>query len=162
MTNRGVVVGMADMKVVKSPNNITTIGLGSCVGITMYDNVSKVGGLLHAMLPSIDEIADKTNRHKFSDSGVEDMYDEMLKNGARKSFIVAKIAGGAEMFRFVSDKSKESIGKRNYEAGIKKLRSLGIRVVAEDCGDSYGRTITLDIETGSVHVKSVGKPDKII
>ncbi len=159
--DRGIVVGMADMKVTKSPKNICTIGLGSCVGITMYDSTTKIGGLLHAMLPSINEIADKKNRHKFADAGIEDLYNEMIRNGAKRSFIKAKIAGGAEMFNFKNDNSV-SIGTRNYQAAIETLRRLGIRVIAEECGKNFGRTIILNIENGDLYIKSVGLADKII
>ncbi len=162
MLDRGIVVGMADMKVVKYPSNICTIGLGSCVGITMYDSVSKVGGLLHSMLPSINEIHDKSNKLKFTDSGIVELYNEMIRNGANKSFIVAKIAGGADMFSFKSYQNVESIGTRNYKAGIKKLKELGIRIAAEDCGKNYGRTIILATENGSLQIKAVGMQNKMI
>lgn len=156
-----LVVGLGDMKIAKFPQNITTMGLGSCVGITMYDPHSKIGGLLHAMMPYIDEINNKSNKYKFVDEGIKEMLRAMVSSGAKKSTIQIKVVGGAEMFRFTRD-AFERIGHRNQEAAFKTIDELGYTVLSQDCGKNYGRTITLDTQNGSLVVKSVGQNNKVI
>ncbi len=82
--------------------------------------------------------------------------------GANKARLVAKIAGGAQMFAFSSNNDMLRIGERNIEASKLKLKSLGIRLLAEDTGLDYGRTIEFFPETGELYIKSVGKPLKIM
>ncbi|MFV0519762.1 MAG: chemotaxis protein CheD [Lachnospirales bacterium] len=156
-----LVVGLGDMKIAKFPQNITTMGLGSCVGITMYDPHTKLGGLLHAMMPYIDELNNKSNKYMFVDEGIKEMLKVMISQGAKKSVIEIKVVGGAEMFSFTKD-AFERIGPRNQESAFKTIMELGYNVKAYDCGKNYGRTITLDTKNGDLIVKSVGKNNKLI
>lgn len=154
-------VGMADLKVCKAPDNLTTIGLGSCIGIALYDPVTKVTGLAHVMLPDSSQIKNNTNIAKFADTGIQKLYDDMIKAGASKTRIVAKIAGGAKMFELGNSASNTiNIGERNAEASRQKLKQLGIRLIAEDTGLNYGRTVEIYSETGEYLVKAVGKESK--
>lgn len=155
-------VGMADMNICSSPDAITTLGLGSCVGIVLYDPVLKISGLAHIMLPDSTQIRSNENVAKFADTGIVALLENMLQQGAQKSRVVAKIAGGAQMFAFSAENSMLCVGKRNVEATKKKLGELGIRIIAEDTGESYGRTIEFYPETGELLIKSVGKDKKII
>ena len=109
-------VGMADLKVCKAPDNLTTLGLGSCVGASIYDPVTKVSGMLHCMLPDSTKIANNQNRAKFADSGLDDLIADMKKLGAEQSRLVAKIAGGAQMFAFQNKSDLVRVGDRNVEA----------------------------------------------
>ena len=93
-------VGMADLNICKSPDIITTIGLGSCIGLTFYDPITKIGGLVHYMLPDSTQIRNNSNIPKFADTGIEELVRQMSAKGANKSRMVAKIAGGAQMFAF--------------------------------------------------------------
>ena len=95
-------VGMADLKICKAPDSLTTIGLGSCVGIALYDPITKVSGLAHIMLPDSTQIKNNTVIAKFADTGITKLLDDMIKAGARRPSIVAKIAGGARMFALKS------------------------------------------------------------
>ena len=155
-------VGMADLNICQSPDAITTLGLGSCVGIVLYDTTLKLAGLAHIMLPDSTQIRSNSNVAKFADTGIDALVQLMEKNGAKKSRLIAKIAGGAQMFKFSSENSMLCVGKRNIEATKIKLESLGIRIIAEDTGDSYGRTIEFYPETGELLMKTVGKTEKII
>lgn len=155
-------VGMADLKVCPYPKVITTLGLGSCVGIALYDPVTKIGGLAHVMLPDSTQIRNNTNRAKFADTGIVDLIKEMEKSGASRTRMVAKIAGGAQMFAFNAQSDMVRIGARNVEASKMKLKELGIRLLAEDTGLNYGRTVEFYTETGKFLIKSVGKPLKEI
>jgi chemotaxis protein CheD len=154
-------VGMADLKTCLPPNGITTLGLGSCVGVAIRDKNNKVGGLAHVMLPDSTVIAGQTNIAKFADTGITELIRQMEKLGANKRNMVAKIAGGAQMFA-VSSRSGMNVGERNVEAVKKKLKEFGIPILAEDTGLNYGRTVIFYPETGEYVIKSVGKPEKKI
>ncbi len=157
-------VGMADLKVCKAPDNLTTIGLGSCIGIALYDPVSKVTGLAHVMLPDSGQIKNNSNIAKFADTGIQKLYDDMIAMGASRTRMVAKIAGGAKMFELKNSSASNTIniGERNAAASREKLKKLGIRLVSEDCGLNYGRTVELYSATGEYLIKAVGKPPKKI
>lgn len=155
-------VGMADLKICPYPNSITTLGLGSCVGIALYDPIKKVGGLAHIMLPDSTKIRNNENKAKFADTGIEELIRQMEAAGASRSRFVAKIAGGAQMFAFNSQSDMVRIGLRNIEASKSKLQELGIPLLAEDTGENYGRTIEFYTETGDLLIKSVGKPIKTL
>ncbi|MCR5667670.1 MAG: chemotaxis protein CheD [Lachnospiraceae bacterium] len=154
-------VGMADLKICKAPDNLTTLGLGSCIGIAMYDPSTKISGLAHIMLPDSTQIKNNSNIAKFADTGIQKLYDDMLKAGANKSRLVAKIAGGAKMFELAGS-AAINVGQRNAMASKDKLKALGVRLIAEDTGLNYGRTVELYSETGDYVIKAVGKPPKTI
>ncbi|WP_069649584.1 chemotaxis protein CheD [Caloranaerobacter ferrireducens] len=155
-------VGMADLAVSKSPCIITTLGLGSCVGIVLYDRKNKIGGLAHIMLPSSLDIKNNSNKAKFADTAIEILIEEMIKIGANKNDLVAKLAGGSQMFKFSTQNEILRIGDRNVIASKKKLKEYGIRIVAEDTGGNYGRTIELNCEDGSLMVRTIGRGCKYI
>ncbi len=157
-----VKVGMADLKVVKSPDGVTTLGLGSCVGIAIFDKLTKVGGLAHVMLPDSLAIKNNSNIYKFADTGIEELVRQMELNGAKRSRMVAKIAGGAQMFAFQNNSELVRVGDRNVEASKKKLKELGIPILAEDTGNSYGRTVIFYPETGDYVIRAVGKEERVI
>ncbi len=155
-------VGMADANVCKPPDVITTLGLGSCVGIVLYDPSVKIAGLVHIMLPDSTKILNNSNKYKFADTGIDMLIEEMSRLGASKRKLVAKIAGGAQMFAFNNNLEMMRIGDRNVEATKEKLKKLGIPILAEDTGENYGRTIEFDPETGLMTVKSFGRDLKIL
>lgn len=148
-----IVIGMADYAVTRSPERLTTLGLGSCVGVALYDPVTKIGGLVHIMLPTIVNARFKDNRAKFADSGIPFLVEEMIHAGASRRRMVAKIAGGAKMFSFNSD-TNLNIGERNVEATKIVLLEMKVPLIAEDTGKNYGRTVVLDTDTGIFYVKS--------
>ncbi len=155
-------VGMADLNICVSPNSITTLGLGSCVGIAIRDPVTKVGGLAHIMLPDSTQIRNNSNIPKFADTGIAELVRLMVAKGANRGRMVAKIAGGAQMFAFQNKMEMVRIGERNVEAARKKLGELKIPILASDTGDSYGRTVIFYPENGDFVIKAVGRPQKVI
>lgn len=155
-------VGMADLKVCLPPNNITTLGLGSCVGVAIRDKVNKVGGLAHVMLPDSTSIHNNSNIAKFADTGIVELVRQMEKAGANRKNMVAKIAGGAQMFSFQNKSDLVRVGEKNVEACKSVLKSLNIPILAEDTGNSYGRTVVFCPETGDYVIRAVGKPERII
>lgn len=155
-------VGMADLNICKSPDMITTLGLGSCIGIALYDPVTKIGGLAHIMLPDSTQMRNNSNIAKFADTGIEELVKRMIEAGASKNRLVAKIAGGAKMFEVSGLSAIGNVGERNAQASREKLKQLGIPLKAEDTGLNYGRTVELYTETGEFRIKSVGKTVKTI
>ena len=157
-------VGMADLKTCVPPNGVTTLGLGSCVGVAIRDTSNKIGGLAHVMLPDSSAIRNgNLNIAKFADTGIVELVQQMEKLGAKRSRMVAKIAGGATMFSFQGgNSSMGQVGQRNVEATKKKLGELRIPIIAENTGANYGRTVIFYPETGDFHIRSVGKPELII
>ena len=155
-------VGMADLNIAKSPDSLTTLGLGPCIGLTLYDPVAKIGGLVHYMLPDSTKLKNNSNIAKFGDTGIRELYKKMIEKGASPTRMVAKIAGGAKMFEVSGLSSVGNVGERNAEEAKIILKELKVRLVAEDTGLNYGRTVVLNCENGEYLIKSVGKPQKVI
>ncbi|MGN0437943.1 MAG: chemotaxis protein CheD [Lachnospiraceae bacterium] len=155
-------VGIADWKLCNTPNQITTIGLGSCVGVVLYSMNSSCCGLLHILLPSSKEIKNSLNRAKFADTGIDDMLTELIKHGFKQGQVLAKIAGGAAMFQFNNNSDLGSIGDRNVRAVKEALARYNIPIVSEDVGKDYGRTIIFDPQTKVLTIHSAGKKDVYI
>lgn len=152
-----VKVGMADLNVAKAGAMLRTTGLGSCVGLTLYDPAAKIGGMVHVMLPSSSISRDsQLNRAKYADTAIPELVRRMVEAGASSSRLMAKLAGGAQMFLLASPLADTMrIGPRNVEACKEALRSLNIPIEAEDTGGNYGRTIELDCSSGVLFVRSV-------
>ena len=157
-----VKVGMADLNIVKSPNVITTLGLGSCVGIAIRDPITKIGGLAHIMLPDSKAIQGSSSIPKFADTGVAELVRVIVLEGANRGRLVAKIAGGAQMFAFQNKSDLMAVGQRNVESVIRILKEMKIPLLAQDTGENYGRTVEFYPETGDFIIKAVGKTIKTI
>lgn len=144
-------VGIAELKVSRNPGKLITIGLGSCVGVVLYDPVAKVGALIHAMLPEPSPGRMSSNKAKFVSTAIPSALEEMAKLGARRERVTAKLIGGAQMFPV---ENNINIGAQNVEAAEKLLKNLGINIAAKDTGGTLGRTVELDVSTGRVLVKT--------
>ena len=156
--NQVVKVGIAQMDVVKAPNTIRTSGLGSCVGVVLYDESKQIAGLLHVMLPDSSlGRSDALNVAKFADTGIKALIDLLKLEGVHAFKLKAKIAGGAQMFQFSSDKDSMRIGPRNVEAVKAELRKNSIPLVAEDTGGNSGRTIEFNPVTSKLNIRTVNR-----
>jgi len=154
---------MAEYKAAVSPAILVCLGLGSCVGVVLYDEVKKIGGIAHVMLPDSQLSKKKDfNPGKFADTAIVALIEKMVKLGANSNRLVSKIAGGAQMFQTKSDNDIMKIGRRNVEAVKKQLSLLNIKTLAEDTEGFYGRTIEFSCETGKLTVKSIGHGTKIL
>jgi chemotaxis protein CheD len=149
-------VGMADLQSSSHPSILTTLGLGSCVGIALYDSRTKIIGLAHIMLPSSLQARNNSNTAKFADTAIVCLLEGMIKMGAVRSNIVAKIAGGSQMFAFSESSDMMRIGTRNVISTKEKLEELRIPILAEDTGGNYGRTIELYSNDGKLLIKTIG------
>jgi len=152
-------VGIADMNIVFSPNTIRTTGLGSCVGVIIYDQYQSIAGLVHVMLPDSGIAKSQTdiNKAKFADTAIKDLTEKLLKAGCKKLHLKSKIAGGAEMFSFSSSNDVMKIGPRNVEAVKTALKTEGIELLSEETGGNSGRTIEFDPKTLQLQIRSVSK-----
>ncbi|MCT4585466.1 MAG: chemotaxis protein CheD [Peptostreptococcaceae bacterium] len=155
-------VGMADYKIGKKEDILVTLGLGSCVGIILYDKVKKIAGMAHIMLPSSKEIKNNSNKAKFADTAIEEMLKELISEGVSKTRLTSKIAGGAQMFNIASKSDTLNIGKRNVISVKEKLSDLRISIIAEDTLGNHGRTIEFNCDTGELLIKSIGKGKQIL
>ncbi|MDT8716684.1 chemotaxis protein CheD [Clostridium sp. 19966] len=156
MENKEIRVGIADLNTVSSPGKLITVGLGSCVGIALYDSISKIGGLSHIMLPDSTQFNNVANPYKFADLAIPILIEKLLSLGCNKRNLKAKIVGGASMFNF-SDKSMTmDIGNRNGIAVKAALQKQNIPLISEDLGGNRGRTMILDADNGSVCIRTVG------
>ncbi len=151
-----VKVGMADMNITLSPGILTTLGLGSCVGICLLDPITKIAGMAHIMLPSSKNIRNNSNIAKFADTAIVKLVSNMEVKGASKGRLISKIAGGAQMFSFMNKNDIMKIGARNTLAVKEILNNLNIPIKAEDTGGNHGRTIEFYSKNGVLIVKTIG------
>lgn len=149
-------VGMGEIAVAQAPGELVALGLGSCIGICMYDPQLKLGGLAHIMLPDSTIAKTPQNPAKFADTAIPNLINEMIKQGAALDRLVVKIAGGAQMFSSAnSHQSQESIGRRNIAAVEQILSSFGLKPAAKSIGGNAGKSLSLDLETGELYIRSV-------
>lgn len=153
-------VGMADLKVTQAPGVLTTLGLGSCIGICLIDTSAKVAGMAHIMLPDSGAIKNNSNAAKFADTAMDLMLSQMEALGAKRSRMIAKIAGGAQMFAFKSGNDMMKVGERNAQAVRKLLTAQRIPIKADETGGTFGRTIEFDAATGVLFIKTIGHGSK--
>ena len=149
-------VSISDYKISQSPDKLITIGLGSCVGIAIYDKSSKIGGLSHIMLPDSSFFSKDLKPEKFADLAIVKMVDE-ITGGKNTRNLVAKIAGGSSMFNFPDNKINGNIGDRNVQAVEDKLKELGIPILASHTGGKIGRTMIVNLEDFIVNIRTANK-----
>jgi chemotaxis protein CheD len=150
-------VGIGDLNVALPPDKLITLGLGSCIGIALYDDRVRIAGLAHIMLPNSTGFSNQNNPMKFADKCIPSLVDVMIKKGANIRNIKAKIAGGASMFSFADKSPTMDIGARNSAAVKEVLHGLNVPVISEDLGGNSGRTMIVEADTGKIYIKTVGK-----
>lgn len=145
-------VSMAEMKTAKNNVVLCSSGIGSCIIITLYDPVHKIGAMAHPILPqkNSDTI---DNPARYVDSAISEMLKVLKKQGLIKLSLEAKIVGGADMFRVLGN-NPQSIGAKNVKAAVSKLEKEGIKIVATDTGENCGRSVAFDLKTGLLEVKT--------
>jgi len=153
------VIGIAELKIVKAPDRVSTLGLGSCVGLVLYDAVNKIGGMVHIMLPSAPANGGAVNRSKYADTAVGELIRLMVSSGAARGRLAAKMAGGAHMFGAVCNGDIMNVGERNVAVCRRVLRENAIAVTAEDTGGTCGRSIEFCCETGRLQIRTVSPRD---
>lgn len=157
-----ITVGISDMKIARGDNTLVTFALGSCIGICLFDSAIKVGGLGHIMLPNCPNASAEVSINKYADTCIPHMISSLTALGCSKTRMTAKIAGGAKMFEVSGDSTFGNIGERNAKAVREALRGVGIRIVADDTGANYGRTVYFNTLTGAVEIKSFNHGIKVL
>lgn len=157
--NKDIKVGIGDMKIARREGTLITYALGSCVGITFYDPMIKLGALVHILLPEAGDNA-AGNIFKFADTGIKETLRKLEVFGGVKSRYQCKIAGGAKMFEMSAGIG--NIGERNVKMVEKVLAEEHVRVMAKDVGANYARTMLLDVTTGTVKVRTSGRNETIL
>lgn len=155
-TRRKRIIGIAEMAVSNDPDELlVTYALGSCIGVALWDPEARVGGLLHAMLPTADLDRERAMRNpeRFVDTGVPTLFKACYRLGAAKHRLVVRVAGGASMVGNGGNDTFQT-GKRNLLMFKKLLWKNGVLLKGEDTGDSVSRTVTLDLTTGEYLVKT--------
>lgn len=134
---------------------LVTYSLGSCIGVTAYDPQTRVGGLIHCLLPHASVSPDKArdNPYMFVSTGVVDMIKTLLRNGASRERLIIKAAGGAKMMHV---NNMFDVGARNATALEKLLAHNSMKLAGRDFGGSIPRTMFLHLNTGMVVIKSLG------
>jgi chemotaxis protein CheD len=137
---------------------LVTYSLGSCVGVTAYDPVAKVGGLLHAMLPdsSINAERAAARPYMFVDTGLPALFHALYALGGLKSRLVIRLAGGAEL---LDEKRVFNIGNRNVETVLNMLARNGVKLAARDTGGRESRTVRFSLSNGNVILDMPGRPN---
>ena len=158
-----VVIGISDMNVVRGEDSIITYALGSCVGVALYDSTRKIAGLAHILMPSSQEIRDSNvNVMKYADTAIPELVKRMERAGSSSFNMVAKIAGGAQMFSMAGASSQFNIGERNVNMAREMLQKLRIKIAAQDTGANYGRTVEIFAANGIYRIKAIAKGVKDI
>ncbi|HBL83866.1 MAG TPA: chemotaxis protein CheD [Clostridiales bacterium] len=153
-----ITVGISDMKIASGDDILITYALGSCVGTCLYDKTAKVIGLSHVLLSNSDLCSNDSNVYKYANTAIKELVRAMRVKGAAVHRMTAKIAGGAQMFT----NNTLKVGERNIIAVVDELNILGIRIVASDVGENYGRTMECYANDGRVMIKSFTKGNQII
>lgn len=154
---KDIVIGISDMKVSQKPGRLVTYALGSCVGICIHDSKTKISGLSHVLLPEANIAGDGKKPieiMKYANTAIPELIKRMEQLGASRLNMKAKIVGGAQMFQSMNNSMTGQIGQRNVQAVKEALRKEKIAIIAEDTGANYGRTVFMDVATGTVSVKT--------
>ncbi|MBQ7576974.1 MAG: chemotaxis protein CheD [Synergistaceae bacterium] len=158
MAEPSIVLGMADLYVARAPIKLVTLGLGSCIGLVVFDPLAKIAGMAHIMLPDSRGLKGSEKVGKFADTAVPAIIEEMLKQGANRSRIKAKIAGGAQMFALPGASAEFlTVGAKNVRETTMRLARMGIALVASDTGGNKGRTIEFSTSNWMLKIKTLGK-----
>jgi chemotaxis protein CheD len=158
MTN-SIAIGLAELKISRNPDDVlVAFGLGSCLGIGMYDPVIHIGGMLHAVLPKNNDGQELTA--KYVDSGIELLLEQILKAGAIRSRLVVRMAGGANMLNVSSLSNTFDIGNRNIDSAHKTFDRLGFKLKSEEIGGKIGRTVRLYVANGRMTLRMMGEQEK--
>lgn len=147
-------VKIADYKIGAAPDILVTNGLGSCVGLSLFDKEKKVGCLAHIMLPNSTKEVEEKFYPRYADTAVNLMLEKMGDQGCSLATLEAKMAGGASMFPSLKKENK-GVGDRNVEAILEILQAHKINLIASDTGGSYGRSIEFSTDSGKMSIKSV-------
>lgn len=154
-------VGVADMIVSKDHTAmVVTYALGSCIGVTAYDPETRIGGMLHFMLPKPpkDGQVDESRPYMYATRGIPALIKQLEDLGADARRMVFCAAGAAEV---MEDGGFFAIGQRNRTIMRKIFWKKNLVLAAEDTGGSMARTMSLNLGTGEVRVKAIAEENTL-
>src|SRR5580658_1638665 len=149
MPDKDWVVGIAECRIARSPDRLLAYGLGSCVGVALYDPLQKMGGLAHIMLPTSRLHPEISVPGKYADTAIEALIKDLLQQGAALAGLEAKLVGGANMFGAIVQNAFP-VGARNVAAARAQLMEKNILILGEEVGGIQGRTMIFNMETGKI------------
>ena len=162
MNDDVITIGMAELACSDKSKALRTSGLGSCVGVIIYQHGTKHAGMAHIMLPSVSISSNREHKiGKFADVAIPELVNQLISRGASAYRLEAKIAGGAQMFASAGNEMMR-VGERNVIAVKEKLEELKISIIAEDTGGKNGRTILFDPLTHALTIRTVHLGTKVI
>jgi chemotaxis protein CheD len=156
-------LGLGERAISRDPEDVlVAYGLGSCLGISMIDPVTRISGLLHAVLPgAVNGMPlNDSNSHKYVDSGIENLLTTMVQEGANKSRLVVRLVGGANMLISPGLTTSFDIGTRNIETARRTLQRLNLRIASEEVGGHTGRTVHVYVADSRVTVRVIGEKER--
>jgi chemotaxis protein CheD len=155
-----IAVGLGEIQISSSSQDIlVAYGLGSCVGVGIYDPAIKLAGMLHAVLPSHPN-GGVDNSPKYVDSGIVALLVQMLQKGADRSRLIVRMAGGANMLVAPGFNQTFNIGTRNVETAYLTLASLGLCLASQEVGGNAGRTLRFYISDGRMTIRAIGNQER--
>jgi chemotaxis protein CheD len=155
-----ITVGLGELAVSQDPQDIlVAYGLGSCVGIGMYDQRTHLAGLLHALLP-VHPVGSNDEHSRYVDTGIKVLIDEMTKKGADRFRLVVRMAGGANMLVAPGFTGSFNIGTRNVEAAYSTFDSLRMSLSGKEVGGTTGRTVKFYVKDGRMTIRSIGNQER--
>lgn len=156
-------IGLGEMQISNDPNTIMVCyGLGSCIGISFYDPLLKLGALAHIVLPDSKLARAKEEESKFADTCVPFILEKLVQKGGAANRLIVKIVGGAQVLQVAGLKNRLDIGNRNIEAVKEALKKAKLKLAAEEVGGNFGRTMQFYILSGKVIIKTVGQGEREI
>jgi chemotaxis protein CheD len=149
-------IGLGEWAVLRETGALACLGLGSCVALILDDRDAGIGGMAHVVLPSPSLSRDRSNPARFAETAVPLLINEMVRAGAVRGRLRARLVGGASLFAALTAPGTVQIGQRNLHAARMELAAAGVAVVAEAVGGELGRSVWFEVATGIVTVRSVG------
>jgi chemotaxis protein CheD len=149
-------IGLGEWAVLRDAGTLACLGLGSCVALILDDREARVGGVAHIVLPSPSLSRDRSNAARFGETAVPFLINEMVRAGAVRGRLKARLVGGASLFAALTAPGTVQIGHRNLRVSRTGLAEAGVAIVGEAVGGEVGRSVWLDVDTGVVTVRSVG------
>ncbi len=149
-------VDMGEYGIAAGTGRLAVRGLGSCVALVVHDPVTIMGGIAHVMLPSHTLARDQARPAKFADTAMPFLVEELMRLGAQRAQLSARLIGGAQMFELKGMGGAIHMGERNVLACRTALRDVGVALGAEDVGGGRGRSMLYDVEKGTVAVQILG------
>ena len=155
-------VGLGEIQISRDPRDVlVAYGLGSCLGIGMYDPGLHLAGMLHALLP-LHPDGNHDHSPRYVDSGIVTLLAEMLRAGASRTRVVIRMAGGANMLVAPGFQQSFNIGSRNVESAIATLASLQLPLSSKEVGGNSGRTVRFYIADGRMTIRTMGNQERDI